>query len=409
MKEYNLLTKRLLAEGYTAENHPDYVMLDKGWNKDDPLENLHGGFTYYGWHIYEKVFKTPCGMQCKGNFAMTGMSWMGKEWSYENDCPTILCPKGEVGCQMREEPFKGEKTGINCQRCVVHETNEQYAYEGSCEAEKHIWDDEIRRKKIGFSLQKQGRVCDMHMHYDREKKEWFFHYDPMQCACGLCRAQNTDFKDGGYCPVLGKNITREKGNVFYDVRYFGRDYSKDGTFFEGEQFETIIKGRQLFDKPILLDIAKVIATICQDEIKNKVRWGSRDYDSLTMFRAERGEIDLHWEVCNVRAEKKYVRDFEQDLKDIEAGIQVIHHIDEARKEKQAKSEKRKKAKDKRIEKMEKMILEVGYENLEWSDQNRACKLLTMDRIDELDAMRIKNNRKDSKEGKQLSIFDLIEA
>ena len=404
MKEYNLLTQKLIAEGYTADHHPDYVMVE-GWGKKS-LDNYHGGFQYYGWYIYEKTFKTPCGMQCKGKFAMTGLSWLGTDWSYENDCPTILCPKGITGCDLREEPFRCEKHGVNCQRCVVHETDEEYQYEGSCEAEKHLLDDQIRMDKISFIMERKGRVCENHMHYDRETGKWSFHYNPMGCANGFCRAQSTDFKDGGYCPVLGKNISKEKGNVFYDVKWSGRDYSKDGTLFEGERFERIIKGRQLFDKPIHLDIAKVIAKLCRDEIAHRHRYNSRDFDSLTMFRAERGEIDLHWEILNIRAEKKAVRDFEQDLKDIDNGIQIIHEQKVKKDRAAEKSKRRMEAKEKRIKAMEKKLLSVGYENMERSDQNRAVKLLGGKRIDELEEERIMQEQKRANEPTQMSLFDM---
>lgn len=56
MGEYNLLTQRLLAEGYTAENYPDYVRLLGGcWGKD-PLRNIYGGFEYTYQYRSQMVF-----------------------------------------------------------------------------------------------------------------------------------------------------------------------------------------------------------------------------------------------------------------------------------------------------------------------------------------------------------------
>lgn len=404
MAKYNLLTERLLAEGYTAENHPEYVYIS-GMGSNKTLDNWKGGFEYYFWHIAEKTYKTPCGMQCRGKFTHTGFSWMGTEYCYENDNPWIVCPKGEVNCKLREEPFKSQGTGVSCRHCIVHPVDEEYQYEGSCEAERHLLDDEIRRQKTSFILQKNSHVCENHMRYDIYKKEWVFNYDPMNCANGFCRAQASDFKDGGFCPVLNKCISKDKGNVYYDVKYSGRDYSKDGTLFEGERFVHIVKGKQLFNKPIRLDIARVIANLCKDAIRQKVRWNTSEYDSLTFFRAERDEIDFQWEVLNIRAEKKATRDLEQDLKDIEDGIEVTHDFD-ARKAKQSqKKQRRDLAKQKRIEKIEKLILKEGYDNLELADQNRACKLLDLDRIDVLDAEHYK--KLDEKKPEQLSIFDFL--
>ena len=47
MSEYNKLTQRLLAEGYTADNYPDYVKIGgENFGKGDPLDNFYGGFEY---------------------------------------------------------------------------------------------------------------------------------------------------------------------------------------------------------------------------------------------------------------------------------------------------------------------------------------------------------------------------
>ena len=45
-KEYNLLTKRLLEEGYSAEHHPDHVRVDVPMWQEKTLDNYDGGFTY---------------------------------------------------------------------------------------------------------------------------------------------------------------------------------------------------------------------------------------------------------------------------------------------------------------------------------------------------------------------------
>lgn len=408
MSKYNKLTQKLLAEGYTVENHPDYVMISGGAFNDNKLDNLDGGFIYYGWYAFEKTFKTPCGMLLKGNFANNGLSWLGYEYCYENDCPYIICPKDKCNCSLRDEPFKSKGDGVLAYHCIVHETNEPYVYEGSCEACRKLHDDQIRRDKISFILEKNHHVCEHHMRYDKRAGKWIFAYNPMSCANGYCSAQSTDFKDGGWCPVLNKYISKDKGNVYYDVRYWGRDYSKDGTLFEGEQFETIIKGKQLFNKPIRLDIARVIANTCKDEIRQRARWNTHDYDSLTFFRAERGEIDFHWEVLNIRAEKKRVRDLEQDLQDIADGIQVIHEIDEQKKKKDGKRKRTALAKQKRIDRLKKTIISRGWDDLDAVEQNRACKVLNVTEIDELDAQHYEQLQNATSEPKQMTLFDYME-
>ena len=166
MNKYNLLTKKLLEQGYTADNHPDYVMIG-GTMMNKSLDNFDGGFIYYGWYIYERIFKTPCGMLLKGKFANSGLSWLWKEYNYENDCPWIICPKGECDCQLRDEPFKSQGTGVLCRHCIVHETDEEWHYEGSCEAERHLLDDQI----LSMILQSNNRICENHMRYDIHTKK----------------------------------------------------------------------------------------------------------------------------------------------------------------------------------------------------------------------------------------------
>ena len=97
----------------------------------------------------------------------------------------------------------------------------------------------------------------------------------------------------------------------------------------------------------------------------------------------------------------------QDLQDIKAGIQVFHASDAKRESEENKKERREKAKEKRIDAIEKKILDIGFGNLEWIDRNRAYKLLDSDRIDELEAMREANLKKEQEKPVQLSIFDMM--
>lgn len=66
--EYNELTKRLLAEGYTADHHPDYVQVDTSrLPGNDPLNNLSGGFEYKRFYRDSIVYKTGCGKFIMGS------------------------------------------------------------------------------------------------------------------------------------------------------------------------------------------------------------------------------------------------------------------------------------------------------------------------------------------------------
>ena len=97
----------------------------------------------------------------------------------------------------------------------------------------------------------------------------------------------------------------------------------------------------------------------------------------------------------------------QDLQDIRDGIQIFHASDVEKRKKEHKKERREEAKEKRKKAIEKKILETGFGNLERIDQNRAYKLLDLDRIDELEAMREENLKKEQEKPVQMNIFDMM--
>ena len=203
-KEYNLLTKQLLEEGYSAEHHPDHVRVDVPMWQEKTLDNYDGGFTYERWWIFEQTFKTPCGLQCKGLQCHSNMSYMGIEWTFENDMATIRCPYEKKECKLKHEYLQENK--VLRYECEVHMTEEKYFYEGSVEHILKLHDDEIRRQEISFGLQRKGRICREHMRFNRDTLEWEMNYDPYYCGLSRC---------AGMCPVLGHELDKKRGNVFY--------------------------------------------------------------------------------------------------------------------------------------------------------------------------------------------------
>lgn len=402
-KEYNLLTQKLLAEGYTVTNHPDYVYVGRSW-KDNPLDNWNGGFEYYGWYVYEKTFRTPCGLQCKGKSCMTGMRRVGVEFTFENDMATVRCPYHDKECMKKHPGLRN--AGAVSDRCNVHMTDEEYCYEGSVEGLLKMEDDRIRREKISFDLMHNGRTCENHMRYDREKGEWRMHYNPCECARAGCSGNLGKAVEGArlICPILGRPLDHRKGNVFYDIKVTSQRRSLDGTLFEGQVDTQIEKGVRFLNHPVSMDICRNIVKLCQDEIESWVRLNR--YHTELFFAEYYGRV-FTVEILNIRAEQRESRDLMQDLQDIRDGIQIFHASDAERQNKENKKERREKAKKKRIEAIEKKILDIGFGNLEYIDQNRAYKLLSLDRIDELEAVREEKIKKEQEKPVQMSIFDMI--
>lgn len=391
--KYNLLTMRLLEAGYTLDNYPDYVTVDVPFAQEKSLDNLNGGFTFQRWWIFEQTFRTPCGLLCKGLKCHSDMSYMGIDWTYENDMATVSCPYDKKECKMKHEYL--QQHSVLRYQCEVHMTDEEYHYEGSLESVLNLHDDEIRRKKVGFSLQRQGRVCGQHMWFNRDTQEWEMHYDPYLCGESRC---------SGMCPVLGHELDRKKGNVFYDVKkkYLRQDL--EGTLFEGQVDTSIVKGKKLFDHPVSMDICRVCVKLCQDRIRDKV---SSQYSKELFFSEYHGK-EFSVQVQNIRAERRETRDLIQDLKDIRSGIEISHASDMEKRKTEQKRERRQKNREAAVKRLEKKLLETGYEQLEEFslDKRHADKWLGKERIAELEHQRQEMEKEKEQQTVQISLADL---
>ena len=400
MEDYNLLTRRLLAEGYTAENHPDYVRVASScFSRDDSLKNLSGGFEFTPKAKWERVYETPCGLQVLGKTVFS-MSWYGTMWCHENDNPVFHCPYSYPicgSCKKRPEPFCQSKGN---RFCTARLSFRPYHEENSVELADKEQEAHVEQRRQEF-LKTHERACPHHLKYDEWKECWEMKYDPGTCITyGNC----------SFCNVFQEELGTSKGNIYYDIELEGRDYSKDGTFFEGERVRTVHKGYQYFPKPVNLKLAERFLKVNRAQMEGTIKFNVLDrlIGSITSFRASRGEIDLHWEFKNFRVVKKDVRDLEQDLADIAAGIRISHVLDEKKMVKQAKQRRIAKAKEVRAKKMRKLVLSKELDSFE---RKRAVKLLGADEfnrlIKEKGVVKAPLTEKDA--SVQLSLFDLLEA
>ena len=152
--EYNKLTKELLAAGYTVDNYPDYVKIDASrLTGDDPLRNLSHGFVYKRSHSDKFVYKTGCGKYVMGQNVMSSLSYMGVEWTHENNSPTLRCPWDKPNCPDNDKRLHGMHGGGLCIQCwcTCHRTDEPYDYENSIEKADKERDEEEQRKYQEYS------------------------------------------------------------------------------------------------------------------------------------------------------------------------------------------------------------------------------------------------------------------
>lgn len=394
-KEYNLLTKHLLAEGYTADNYPDYVRICRsGWGKE-LWQNMVGGFEYTKEHLSKMVFKTGCGLLVEGSRFSTGhMSYMGIDWIPENNNPVITCPYRKDDCNLRNPILGSARGSITCQilHCDCQQTDEPYSYDKSM---RKVIDDEnkeMRRKYDAFSERVKEHVCYWHMRYNYCTGEWRQTYDPLVCAKNC---QNI----GGICSLTHKPISKKRGNVFYDVK---TSYIRqDGTLFDGEEVISIEKGVRLFETAKSISICEQAARRCKEHIHTLVK---------NKYSKEIFALGWNVAVLNIRSERRESRDLIQDLQDIQSGIKITHASDTQKNQKEEKKKRRQQVREAKIKRLEKKILEDGYYNLdEYSlDRIHADKWLGEERIEELEQIRERKLKEEQNAPVQMSLFDFPE-
>lgn len=389
---YNKLTEELLAKGYTADNYPKHMVhIGNSGCPDNPLDNYYGGFEYNRMYAEEIIYQTGCGLYVKGENVLSNVGYMNEEWSHENYNPLIVCPYNKSDCKCNDERLH------DCRGwCVCHVAELPYDYENSFEREEELKREEKKRKYQEYLDAHDGRSCRNHMFYNERTKTWSQKYNPERCAENCCS------KDG-YCPILGKQLSHKRGNVYYDVKTSGiiQQTEEQQSIFDGDRWETIRKGIRYFKKPCSIDICEAFVRVCSNEIDRNYRI---NHTSEKMINKT-----WNFEILNIRAESKPSRDLLQDLADIKAGISVSFEPDSEKREKEWKKKKKQEAQKKKIERLEKKIIETGYENLEENSLDRvhADKWLSGERMEELEQIRQQKIKEEQNKPVQLSLFDMI--
>lgn len=353
--EHNELTKRLLSEGWTKEQTPEGLL---------PWSDFYGGWQYKRSTYRKFVFQTPCGLLVKGDKIISDMAYMGIHWMVENDNPVINCPYfGLRDCACRHPLLKGNNLYSFISRigsykhCAVHRADLLWEYHNSVEKvlDNNAYEEDLLWAI--FSQKHNGRVCRNQAYFNRSEKKWHMRYDPMTCAQYSCR----------HCSILDKPISPKKANVYYDLK---KSYVQKGQgFLPDETIVSITKGIKLLRASET--VCDAIVKHCKKEIEASVRLNNH---SFCFFG---GSV----EVLNLRYERRESRDLLQDLRDVAAGIAVVHESDLKKAEKEARHSRRNKSQNRREEYFRKLIRTNGYENLSASDRHRADKHLSRDEIE----------------------------
>lgn len=353
----NKLTEQLYSEGYTRENHPDYVY----WGD---FENFG-----YKWEILVKmVWLTGCGLLVDGRTVATSdVSYGGVWYCPENGNPVCRCPYEKRDCPHQVGAL------ARYSMCVCQRTEQEYDYESS--AEKIERDTDIQKQKQYQEIT-GGQYCINVVGTNGYKPGYYeVRFDPENCIRYGC--QNP------VCVITKKARNLSKCNIFYDIV---REWKTRIGIIEDTK-TTVEKGVKVFPKPVartdaelwlarkkasynpFLDKRSVLDPKLTSEdrsmeyfSKHHRQWPGYDY------------FEFNYSVQNIRIAKSEQRDLLQDLQDVENGIEVFHASD-AEKEKTQKKrdakQKRQEGKDRKRVKAQRKAFEEHWEDPLWQSTLRS--------------------------------------
>ncbi len=382
----NALSTRLIAQGYTRDSHPDNVH----WTSF--ME-----FEYTEEYRRTLTFKLPCGLLTRygginGAVHSGSMSYMGIDWTIENDCAAASCPyrKGCLTCDARPVLLRN----LTVPTCTARITDEPYDYEHSAEKASENEDERIcaLQKVMLTALAKEvhargEKFCPHHAKWIDCEERYTYNYDPWFCKDSFCRNER--------CLISGVNDGFKNGYVLYDV--YETIVRRDGSLLDGDVTTIAHKGMKLWDKPVRMAVCEQVARLCYDDILRTVQ-GKRIFHSNLFFE------EYHWKdkrytlrVENIHATQKIGRDLEQDLKDLQDGVRVVHESDLQKEKAAQKKQNKEKRRESKLRSIEKEVAQ-GFSDLPEHRKQKALKLLGETRIEELIKQR------PEKKPEQLSFF-----
>lgn len=173
-------------------------------------------------------------------------------------------------------------------------------------------------------------------------------YDPRMCATYGC----------SFCDVLQAELSSKRGNVYYDEIV---TYTEKGKgLFPDKVVTMATKGKKLLNHQAPITLCEAIVKYAKWRIIEQ-KTSSYEHKERLKFR---NDPAFAIKYTNFRAESRETRDLMQDLADIGNGIEIIHASDQAKEAKVQKHEKRNKALEDKKRRLEKRILEVGFDGID---------------------------------------------
>lgn len=382
----NDLTKRLYAEGWTREHHPDCVCLGD-------FEN----FGYKWGYLLSMCWKVPCGLFVSGrSVATSDTTYDGMWYCPENGNPLLRCPYERKDC---EHALKG----VPFAWCQCVQTEEPYEYSNSAE---RIEEEHDRKQHAAYMEITGGQYCacvEGGNGFDGGMVK--AKYDVDGCIRYGCKNE--------FCSIRKQPRDLSRVNIFYDIRRMW--HTKRGLVEETRT--EIEKGVRVFEKPVARTDAEIWLKMKQAQydpiqgkhvISPKLKLKDHAQEHFSKYHRKWMEyeyFEFHYEVENIRIEARDTRDLLQDLRDVSDGIEVVHAVDLEKAAKQKKAD-RKKEREAYKERRKKIRLK---EQILQADEKLAqmLKRTAIDMLGREEAEALYRQRADKAEGiaEQIGMFD----
>lgn len=343
----NDLTKRLYSEGWTRDNHPDFVF----WGD---YEN----FSFKWEYLLSLVWETPCGLLVDGRtVAASDVSYGGIWYCPENGNPVIRCPYSRRDCVHQVGAL-----AKYCM-CVCSRSDACYDYEKSAEKVEKDRDRESHRRYLEIT---GGQYC-INVRNSNGYKPGLYEidFDPERCIQYGCKNET--------CSITKKPRDLSRCNVFYDIR---REWVTRVGLIEDRK-TTLEKGCKVFSKPVARTDAELwlarkkasynpflSKTVIDPHLSMEDRrqeYFSKHHRQYTGY----DYFEFRYSVENIRIEARETRDLLQDLRDVADGLEVVHASDNEKAKAQAKRDAKTKREADKEKKREKTMLRSFEKH--WND------------------------------------------